>query len=118
MEPIRGKAVHYTEIEAQVSPAPAKGATIRWLIDREHDNAPVYALRMIELEPGGYSPQHQHEWEHENFVVEGKGQLLINDTWFDLYPGVVCLVPPMALHQFKNTGDTPLKFLCGIPAGI
>lgn len=118
METMKGKAVHYTEIEAQVVGEPARNAKIRWLIDREHDNAPVYALRMIELEAGGFSPLHQHDWEHENFVVEGKGQLLIEDTWHELYPGVVCFVPPNVLHQFKNTGDAPLKFLCGIPAGL
>ena len=118
MTELKGKAVHYTEVEALEVGEPAKGAKIRWLIDREHDNAPVYALRMIELEPGGYSPHHQHNWEHENFVVEGKGQLLIEDTWHDLYPGVVCFVPPNTMHQFKNTGDTTLKFLCGIPAEL
>lgn len=118
MTEMKGKAVHYTTIEALEVGEPAKNAKIRWLIDREHDGAPVYALRMIELEAGGYSPHHQHDWEHENFVVEGEGQLLIEDTWHDLYPGVVCFVPPNVMHQFKNTGDSTLKFLCGIPAEL
>ena len=118
MEALQGKAVHYSEIKAHVVGEPAKNAKIRWLIDREHDKAPVYALRMIELEVEGYSPHHQHAWEHENFVVEGRGQLLIGNTWHDLYPGVVCFVPPNIMHQFKNTGNSPLKFLCGIPVGM
>jgi len=118
MSEMKGKALHYSEIEAQETGGDAKDARIRWLIDREHDNAPVYALRMIELEAGGYSPHHQHNWEHENFVVEGTGELQIEDTVHRLYPGVVCFVPPNVMHQFRNTGQTPLKFLCGIPAGI
>ncbi|MBN2048374.1 MAG: cupin domain-containing protein [Anaerolineaceae bacterium] len=110
-----GKVVHYTEVPAQTVGDTAPGASIRWLVDDDHDGAPVYALRMIEIEPGGHSPHHSHNYEHENFVVEGKGQLFITDTWHDLYPGVVCFVPPNAEHEFRNTGDTPLKFLCGIP---
>jgi len=29
--------------------------------------------------------------------------------------GDVFFVPPMEWHQFKNTGDSALKFLCLIP---
>ena len=36
------------------------GTRMRWLIDDTHDGAPVYALRMVEIEPGGHSPHHQH----------------------------------------------------------
>jgi len=29
--------------------------------------------------------------------------------------GTVVFVPPNAEHQFTNTGDTPLRFLCIVP---
>jgi len=111
----RAKVVHYTDVPAKVFGPSAPGASIRWLIDREHDGAPNYALRMVELEPGGASPHHAHPYEHENFVVEGKGRLLIEDTWHDLNPGDVAFVPANVMHQYANAGDGVFKFLCGIP---
>ena len=104
-----------TEVPAQQFGEAAPGTSIRWLIDEEHDGAPVYALRMIEIEPGGHSPQHTHPFEHENFVVAGRGRVLIADTWRDLRPGDVAFVPAGVLHQYVNAGDTPFKFLCGVP---
>ena len=116
MKEPKAKVVHYTEVPADVfSDSEAAGASIRWLIDDDHDGAPVYALRMIELQPGGYSPRHAHPNEHENFVVEGQGRVLINDTWHDLTPGDVVFVPGDTLHQYRNTGDSVFKFLCGVP---
>ena len=110
-----GKVIHYTKVEAKAFGPTAPGASIRVLIDDEHDGAPVYKLRMIELEPGGRSPDHSHPYEHENFVVEGVGQVMVDGEWFDLKPGDVVLVPPGVRHQYRNAGRGVFKFLCGIP---
>ena len=115
MSEAKAKVVHYTQIPAEEIGETAPGAKMRWLIDKEHDGAPVYALRMVELDPGGSSPRHTHPYEHENFVLEGKGRVFIVDTWHDLAPGDVALVPPGVLHQFENTGEGTFRFLCGIP---
>jgi quercetin dioxygenase-like cupin family protein len=111
----KAKVCRYTDVPAQIFGDEAPGTRLRWLIDEENDGAPVYALRMIEIEPGGHSPRHSHPYEHENFVVEGKGRVLIEGTWHDLEPGDVAFVPPNIEHQYKNAGDTTFKFLCGIP---
>jgi quercetin dioxygenase-like cupin family protein len=110
-----GKVVHYSDVPAQEFGATAPGTSIRWLIDDDHDDAPVYALRMVEIEPGGHSPRHSHPYEHENFVVEGQGRVLVNGTWHALKTGDVVFVPPSMEHTYENTGDTTFKFLCGIP---
>ncbi len=115
MADAQAKVVHYTDVPAQTFGDSAPGTSIRWLIDDEHDGAPVYALRMIEIEPGGNSPQHSHPYEHENFVVEGKGRLMIAGQWHDLKAGDVAFVPAGVLHQYVNAGDATFKFLCGIP---
>ncbi len=109
------KVVHYSDVPAQIFGDTAPGASIRWLIDDDRDGAPVYALRMVEIEPGGNSPQHSHPYEHENFVVQGTGRLLIEETWYDLKEGDVAFVPAGILHQYVNAGETTFKFLCGIP---
>jgi quercetin dioxygenase-like cupin family protein len=109
------KVVHYTQVEAQVYGASAPGTSIRWLIDDDHDNAPVYALRMIEIEPGGHTPQHAHAFEHENFVVEGQGRVLLDGEWHAIKPGDVVFVPGNMEHCYENAGDTTFRVLCGIP---
>jgi len=109
------KAVHYTDVPAKTFGDAAPGVTIRWLIDEEHDGAPNYALRMIEVTPDGHTPRHSHPFEHENFVVEGRGRVLLGETWHDVGPGSVVFVPAGLLHTYANAGDTPFRFLCGIP---
>ncbi len=115
MSESKAKVCHYTEVEPQVFGDEAPGTQLRWLIDDEHDGAPVYALRMVEIEPGGHSPHHSHPYEHENFVIEGKGRVKIGNDWYDLKEGDVVFVPPDVVHTYANAGDNTFKFLCGIP---
>ncbi|MCJ7623317.1 MAG: cupin domain-containing protein [Anaerolineaceae bacterium] len=110
------KIVHYSEVPAQVFGDEAPGTIIRWLIDKEHDGAPVAALRMIEISQGGNSPRHTHPYEHENYVVDGVGQVLIDDKWHEIKAGDVVFVPPDVLHQYRNASEITFKFLCMIPA--
>lgn len=111
----KAKVVHYTQVPAQDFGDEAPGVTIRWLIDEEQDGAPYYAMRLIEVAPGGHTPRHAHPFEHENFILEGKGRLLIGDTWHEVGPGDVAFVPPGVEHTYENAGDGPFKFLCSIP---
>jgi quercetin dioxygenase-like cupin family protein len=111
----KGKVVHYSQVSAEVMGEQAPGTRIRWLIDDAHDGAPVYALRMVEIEAGGHSLHHDHPYEHENFVVEGHGKVFMSGEWNDLKPGDVVFVPPGVEHEYANTGDSTFKFLCGIP---
>lgn len=111
----KGKVVHYSDVPPQVFGNEAPGTTIRWLIDDDHDGAPVYALRLIEIAPGGHTPHHSHPYEHENFVLEGQGRVLMHGEWHPLVPGDVVFVPGSQEHMYENTGQVPFKFLCGIP---
>jgi quercetin dioxygenase-like cupin family protein len=109
------KVVHYSEVPAEVFGDSAPGVSIRWMIDRDHDGAPNYALRMLEVAAGGHTPDHTHPYEHENYVLEGKGKVLIGAEWHDLVPGDVVFVPAGARHTYANTGEGTFRFLCGIP---
>jgi len=111
----KAKAVHFTDVPAQVFGDDAPGVTIRWVIDEDHDGAPNYALRVIEVAPGGHTPDHAHPYEHENYVVEGQGRVLLGDVWREVGPGSVIFVPAGLQHQYVNTGETTFRFLCGIP---
>jgi quercetin dioxygenase-like cupin family protein len=99
----------FTACERQpVTDAGARGASIRWIIDTRH-GAPTYRLRVIELEPGGHTPLHAHWFEHENFVLSGEGEVQIGDQVYPIRAGDVVFVPPHVTHQYRNTGQEPLR---------
>ena len=109
------KVRHFAETLSQPVEMPgATGCTVRWLVG-QNEGAPNFAMRRFEVAPGGFTPKHQHPYEHEVFVLEGTGVVLEGDAEHPLGPGEVIYVAPNELHQFKNTGATPLKFLCMVP---
>ena len=109
------KVIHYEQIKADpVTQVGSAGCHIRCLIG-EPDGAPSFSMRQFEVAPGGFTPEHTHAHEHEVFVLEGTGTVLNGQQEHPLQPGTAVFVPPGRLHQFRNTGTRPLKFLCLIP---
>ena len=92
----------------------AQGCRVQWLVDQA-DGAPNFAMRQFEVAPGGFTPCHRHPYEHEVYVLAGEGEVREGDRWHCLTPGTVVYVAPDELHQFRNTGSQPLKFLCMVP---
>ena len=92
----------------------AHGCTVRWLLS-ESDGTPTFAMREFEVAPGGYTPRHSHDYEHEVFVLEGSGVVFEGDTQHKFTAGDVIFVQPNEVHQFRNTGPEPMRFLCLIP---
>ncbi len=115
MAETKAKVTHYTNVPAERFGDEAPGVTIRWVIDEHADGAPNYALRVIEVAAGGHTPDHSHNFEHENFVIEGQGRVRIGDEWHDVSVGHVIFVPAGVQHTYVNSGSSPFKFLCGIP---
>ena len=72
-------------------------------------------MRLFEILPGGYTPLHQHDWQHEVFIYEGNGTVKDKNSEKSFNQGDVFFILPMEWHQFINTGDKTLKFLCLIP---
>ena len=109
------KVNHFeTVAQVPVTMEGSSGCTVRWLMD-EKQGAPNFAMRQFEVAPGGYTPRHSHPYEHEVFVLEGAGVVFEGDTEHSLKAGDVVLVVPGEVHQFRNTGDKPLRFLCLVP---
>lgn len=109
------KVNHYEAVPQQpVEMEGSHGCSVRWLLG-ERDAAPNFAMRQFEVAPGGYTPRHSHPYEHEVFVLEGEGVVFENNQPHSLKAGDVVLVKPDEVHQFRNTGGSPLKFLCLVP---
>ena len=107
--------IHSKDIPAApVTTEGAEKATIRQLITAE-TGAPTFAMRLFEVAPGGHTPVHAHDWEHEVFILSGTGRVFGGGREVALSPGYTVFVPPMEEHQFTNDGDEVLRFVCLIP---
>lgn len=85
---------------------------LRWLNDEGSRN---FAVRHVEIEPGGYSPYHSHSWEHEMFILEGAGSVEGGQETKLISAGDSISIPSGENHQMRNTGEKILKLLCIIP---
>lgn len=81
------------------------------------DGADNFCMRIFEIEPGGHTPRHAHEWEHEIFVHSGSGEVLSRDGWQPISKGSIVFIPGNEAHQIRNTGRAPFVFVCVIPSG-
>ena len=109
------KLVNYENIEKnKVEMEGADGCEMRQLVTNT-DGAPNFSMRQFEVAPGGNTPLHSHPYEHEVFVLEGNGLVRDGDQEHPISKGDVIYVAPDDVHQFKNVGEEPLKFLCLVP---
>ena len=93
----------------------AVNVKMRMLIGPQ-ENANVFHMRHFEVAPGGYTPHHQHDYEHEIVVLKGQGLARSAQGERSIQAGQVIWVPANEMHQFHNPGPSPLEFICLIPA--
>jgi quercetin dioxygenase-like cupin family protein len=99
-EPVQGEAVRHVMKRVLISPA---------------EGWEGWVMRLFEIGPGGHTPRHRHDWPHINFVAEGSGELHLDGEDLAIEKGSAAFVPAGVLHQFTNTGDGPLSFVCIVP---
>lgn len=79
------------------------------------DGAPNFVMRVFEVAPGSSTPSHAHDWEHEVFIVSGRGVVVGEEGSRDITRGSVIFVAPNETHCFVNKGNETLRFVCLIP---
>jgi quercetin dioxygenase-like cupin family protein len=92
----------------------AKGVAARVVIGQK-DGAQNFWMRVFEIAPGGYTPRHAHEWEHEMFVHAGSGEIYCQGQWRPLQVGKVLFIPGEEEHQMRDPGQEPLIVVCLVP---
>lgn len=104
------KVRNYREVEADTE---VPGVALHTVISAEE--APRFSMRVFEVAIGGSTPFHAHDWEHEVFVLSGRGKVRGAEGERGLAPDDAVFVPPGEEHCFTNTGDEPFRFICCIP---
>jgi quercetin dioxygenase-like cupin family protein len=93
----------------------ASGVKMRMLVGPA-EGATKFHMRQFEVEPGGHTPHHSHDYEHEILILAGRGTAVSEQGERALCAGDVVWIPPNERHQFRNMGDETFKFICLIPA--
>jgi quercetin dioxygenase-like cupin family protein len=93
------------------------GVSIRYLILEEF-GAPNFEMRYFELEKGMVTSMDLHEFEHEVFVLRGRGRLFVEGREYGLKPKDAVLIEGNEQHQLRQEGDEPFGFLCIVPNGV
>lgn len=108
---------HVRSTDRPVQPVSVEGAVgvSKAALIAGADSSPTAAMRLFEIEPGGQTPYHTHDWEHVIYVLEGKGALRTEQGDADFLPGDSLIAEPNEQHNFVNTGTEPLRFLCVVP---
>ena len=94
-----------------------EGVSIRYLIVEEF-GAPNFEMRYFELQKGAKTSFDKHAYEHEVFVLRGKGRLVVNGKDYYLRLNDAVLIEPWEEHQLFQDGDEPFGFLCIVPNGV
>ena len=108
------KVMNYKEAELKTEKA-ARGAGVRWLLS-ERDGETGMAMRVIEIEAGGQTPDHAHPWEHQVFMLRGAGRVVVEGEARPIAPGSAVFVAPGERHAFHNDSGEAMEFVCMIPA--
>ena len=107
------KVRNYRQVEPEKA-TEAAGVTVRVVIGEE-EGAPNFVMRVFDVEPGAVTPLHTHHWEHEVFVLAGRGRVSGGGEEAVLGEGDTVFIPSMEEHRFVNDGDEPLRFICVVP---
>jgi quercetin dioxygenase-like cupin family protein len=103
--------VNYQDVPTQ---GYGEGITKRVMIGPKQ-GAPTFVMRIFDLPPGASSPYHTHDWEHEVFVLAGRGVVASADGEISVEPEDAILIAPDEKHCLRNTGQDTFRFMCLVP---
>ncbi|RMH62294.1 MAG: cupin domain-containing protein [Calditrichaeota bacterium] len=77
--------------------------------------APHFAMRRFTIHPGGFMPMHTNTVEHEQLVLDGEAEVIIDGQKHHMRKDDVVFIPAGVPHSYRTIGDRPFVFLCMVP---
>ena len=84
---------------------------IQFTVERLPLAAEVLDPRMVRIPAGKFNEKHRHAHETLIHILEGTGQVVIDERALPVRGGDTVLVPRWAMHQTQNLGTTEMRFL-------
>jgi mannose-6-phosphate isomerase-like protein (cupin superfamily) len=89
------------------------GSQIRELLAHRNSCIMRQSLAEARLPAGGATTPHRHAITEEiYYILEGCGQMQVDQEVREVGPGDAIAIPPGSRHQITNVGQLTLKFLC------
>ncbi len=89
----------------------ANGVGVRYLL-HAGIGAKRLQLRLFTIDVGGHTPLDKHAHEHEVFVLGGEALFSGEGEGLEASTGDAVFIASNELHQIRNIGNGPLRFLC------
>ena len=74
-----------------------------------------FCMRVFDVEPGSSTPSHEHPWEHEIYILSGRGLAVSEQGKTPVEKDSVIFIPPNEHHCIVNNGSETLRLICVIP---
>ena len=88
-------------------------STLRELFNPLKDDvATRYGLAYAKVKPGEITYAHRLKSSEVYYILDGEGEMYVNDEKERVSAGQVIYVPPNSVQRIKNTGIGDLAFLC------
>jgi mannose-6-phosphate isomerase-like protein (cupin superfamily) len=71
-----------------------------------------YSLAHARVSPGQTTKRHRLATAEAYFLIQGTGQMVIDDESQSVGPGCTVYIPPGAVQSIENTGAGDLVFVC------
>ena len=85
-----------------------------WVLD-ERIGDKNFFMRLFEITSLKETQADKHPYEHEIFVLNGKGWVESDHDKFEIEKGDAVYIAPNKLHRIRNTGKAILQFICIVP---
>jgi len=93
------------------------GAT--WRLARKTLGAESFGFNVVDIEPGGQIPAHDHAGDNQEevfIILEGQGTLVTDDEEHEAPAGTYCRYAPEVNRTIRNQSDAPVRaLLIGVP---
>ena len=94
------------------------GAT--WRLARKTLGAEAFGFNVVDIEPGGQIPAHDHTGDNQEevfIILEGDGTMVTGDEEHDAPAGTFCRFAPDVNRTIRNESDGNVRaLLIGVPA--
>lgn len=94
----------------QVKPLVSEhGEAVRELASPSIADLHRHSVAEVTIEPGGRSVRHYHRQQEEvYYILQGQGQMELDDEVHSVQPGDTVIIPPLTRHLIRNTGTQDL----------
>jgi quercetin dioxygenase-like cupin family protein len=93
------------------------GAT--WHLARKTLGAEAFGFNLVDIEPGGQIPEHDHSGDNQEevyIVLEGRATLVTDGQEQDAPAGTYARYAPEVKRTIRNDSDAPVRaLLIGVP---